>query len=65
MGHHVYKKIWTPYVGEQLDCQHEKGNTHDKHAMAIKKEAIIVGHVPKSTSQISALWAIFGHFWPL
>ena len=34
-GHHIYKDIWTPYVGEQLFVQTEDKNEHDTHAVAI------------------------------
>ena len=28
-GHHVYKSVWTPYIGEVLPVQEELGNEHD------------------------------------
>ena len=31
-GHHVYKDIWTPEIGEELTCRREVGNIHDLHA---------------------------------
>ena len=34
-GHHVYKKIWTLYVGETLALQQEIGNVHNRFAVAI------------------------------
>ena len=25
-GHHVYKRTWTPSVGEEFSCKQESGN---------------------------------------
>ena len=41
-GHHVYKCIWTPSVGEKLPVVTGVGNLHDKHAVCIKKDGKIV-----------------------
>ena len=50
-GHHVYKSIWTPFVGEQLVLQRDERNKYDRYAVAVKKEKKIVGHVPKELSK--------------
>lgn len=47
-GHHIYKDIWTPYVGEELFVQTEDENEHDEHAVAIIKDDCVVGHMPRS-----------------
>ena len=31
-GHHIYKVVWTPEVGEILQVRTEDGNEHDEHA---------------------------------
>ena len=41
-GHHVYKSVWTPEVGEELST--EDGNEHDKYAVAVIKDGYVVGH---------------------
>ena len=51
-GHHVYKTIWTPSIGETLSVVVEEGNEHDSYAVAVKKNSDIVGHVPRELSQI-------------
>ena len=33
-GHHVYKAVWTPFIGEELPVQPEDHNDHDEHAVA-------------------------------
>ena len=44
-GHHVFKNIWTPYVGEILTLQQEAGNRHDRFAVAVTRPpaGMIVG----------------------
>ena len=51
-GHHVYKAVWTPFVGETLTVHEEADNDHDAFAVSVKKSEMIVGHVPRSVSQI-------------
>jgi len=34
-GHHVFRGIWNPTIGEQLVCKREVSNTQDVHAMAV------------------------------
>ena len=41
-GHHVYKRIWTPRLGEQLTLAPESDNDHDRRAVA---GSTVVGHV--------------------
>ena len=51
-GHHVYKRIWTPRLGEQLTLAPESDNDHDRRAVAVLKGSTVVGHVPQSLSRI-------------
>ena len=37
-GHHIYKAIWTPEIGEILDCQQERGNPEDLYSISIIKD---------------------------
>ena len=49
-GHHVYKVIWTPYIGEMLLVRKEPANSHDGRAVAIvTSERTVVGHVPTAS----------------
>ena len=34
-GHHVYKDIWTPVIGEELQCYMEDDNPHDRYAIKL------------------------------
>ena len=49
-GHHVYKEIWNPFIGEELQCKMEHGNVHDMYAVAVTREDIVVGHLPRNIS---------------
>ena len=50
-GHHIYKKVWTPTLGEILKVFPEPCNTHDWYAVCVKKEDAIVGHVPREQTK--------------
>ena len=52
-GHHVYKDIWTPTLGEKLSTATEPENHHDKicgKEKEVLKEKEVVGHVPRDIS---------------
>ena len=60
-GYHVYQTIWSsPYVGEELECRREPGNSHDPHAVAmmkvISRASAVVGHVPFDISSICSIF---------
>ena len=52
-GHHIYKDVWTPIIGEQLLVEKEEGNEHDTFAIALLKDNSVVGHMPKELSHIA------------
>ena len=49
-GHHVYKDIWTPKQGEQLDVLMETDNWMNKFAVCVKINEKIVEHLKTGTS---------------
>ena len=51
-GHHVYKDIWTLFIGEVLRVEQETHNVQDRFAVAIVKDDITVGHVPREVSRL-------------
>ena len=55
-GHHVYQRIWTPTLGEELHCEREDANSKDLYAVAVIKGRDTVGHVPR---RISAACSLF------
>jgi len=45
-GHHIYKTVWSPTVGEILQLTREEGNAHDHFAVCLVKGEVVVGHIP-------------------
>ena len=43
-GHHIYKKLWTPSVGEVLLLVKEEANEHDHFVVSVIKDRFIVSH---------------------
>ena len=58
-GHHVYKDIWIPVIGQQLCVLSEHNNPHHKRAVAVYKDGVIVGHVPRELSK--TFWFFIKH----
>ena len=46
-GHHVYKDVWIPDVGEVLQVEMEPNNLADKYAVCTRKDGQVVGHLKK------------------
>ena len=60
-GHHVFKEIWTPFIGEDLECKRDVSDTRDAYAVGIMRQeetgsTAIVGHVPQITSATCSLF---------
>ena len=55
-GFHVYQDIWTPATGERLACQAEDSNSFDPYAVAIRRDADVIGHVPHKISAACSLF---------
>lgn len=51
-GHHIYKDLWTPTIGEELQTVQELDNHHDPFAVAVVKEGVTVGHIPRDISRV-------------
>ena len=59
-GHHIFKEVWTPRLGEILAVRKEVGNAHDRHAVAlVRNDGTIVGHAPREVSRV--FWHYLGH----
>ena len=46
----MYKTLWNPLIGEFLSCEREPDDPKDKHAVCVKKENKLVGHLPLGKS---------------
>ena len=45
--YHIYKEIWNSTVGEHLICERETLNQTDRYAVAVIKDGVIIGHLPR------------------
>ena len=51
-GHHAYKNIWTPVLGEICDCHPDRGNAYDDFAVkVVNNEGTTIWHVPRELSK--------------
>lgn len=57
-GHHVYKAVWTPRIGETLSLAKEDGNVEDPYAVAVLKGTTVVGHVPREISRVFSFFLL-------
>ena len=55
-GFHVYRVVWTPYIGEQLDCVLDSGNSEDPFAVAVQKDDRTISHALRTISCVSSLF---------
>ena len=55
-GYHMYKDIWNAVIGEELLCEREPDNRSNRYAVAIKKDGIIIGHLPRKISRTCSLF---------
>ena len=51
-GYHVYCSIWEAEADELLSTLQDRGNVHDRFAVAVKKEGLMVGHLPREVSKL-------------
>ena len=59
-GYHIHYSIWDSCVGEMLCCESDIQNLHDWLAISIKKDDIVVGHLPWKISQMCTLHLRWG-----
>ena len=59
-GYHIYKAVWTPYIGETMPCSRELTNGHDPFAVKVSQlhgeDERIVGHLPRKISSICGIF---------
>ena len=51
-GHHMYKGVRSPALGEVLKCSIEDDNAEDVYAVSIVKSGNVVGHVPRKLAKV-------------
>ena len=47
-GYHVYKEIWDPFIDDTFTTKHERGNAHDRYAMAVIPDDMKSGWAPST-----------------
>ena len=49
-GYHVYRRIWNASlrIAERLESTQEDGNSKDRFAIALTKDDVTIGHVPRT-----------------
>ena len=55
-GYHVYERIWSVTIGEELLCEREMDNERDRYAVAVIKDGVIIDHLPRKISRICSLF---------
>ena len=59
-GYHIYKAVWTPYIGETLPCFRELTNGHYPFSVKVSQlegeDETIVGHLPRKISSICSFF---------
>ena len=56
LGHHIYKDVWSPSLGEVLQCTRELKNTKDRYVVAVVRRSTVVGHIPHNIAAARALF---------
>ena len=51
-GYHVYESIWVAVLGERIVCIREPLNSRDRYAVALKKDGVVIGHLPQKISRV-------------
>ena len=55
-GYHMYKEVWEAVIGEVLVFHMEPTNAADRYAVAVRKAATIIGHLPNKLLRICSLF---------
>ena len=53
-----YHSIWVALIGEGLHFHRELGNFHDPFSVALMKNDVIVGHIPKKISSVCSIFLL-------
>ena len=50
-GYRVYKKDWSPNIGDRFGVEVEETNLHDRYAVAVVVNDCITGYIPREISK--------------
>ena len=48
--------IWDSAINEELPCEREVHNAMDHYVVAVKRDDVVVGHLPKKISRICSVF---------
>ena len=51
-GYHIYKDMWSSTVGEHLIFEREMLYLTDRYSVAVLKDDVIIGHLPRVISRM-------------
>ena len=51
-GFHEHQSIWTPVIGEELPYKHEMHNPNYLFVVAVTKDHVVIGYLPRKFSVI-------------
>ena len=63
-GHHIYKSVWTPTLGEKLNCREDdrkEAKQHDEYAIGTYLEAYLEAYTGTVFIRLSAQSRISAH----
>ena len=55
-GYHIYMATWPATVGETLLCEQEERNIKDPFAVALVRNDVVVGLVPRKISFVCSIY---------
>ena len=56
-GHHIFKEVWRPVIGQELPVFSEPNNHHDRRVVAIYIDCVLVGMCPEFFGSFSSMMA--------
>ena len=59
-GYQMNESIWIAVIGEELQFQRKLGNSHDSFSVAVMKNDVIVGHMPRKISSVCSIFLLHG-----
>ena len=54
--YYIYRDVWNTSVRETVNCERESRNLKDTYTVALLKDGVIVGHVPRTISCMYTLY---------
>ena len=59
-AYNINESRWIVVIGEELQLQRELGNSHDTFSVAVMKNYVTVGHIPRKISFVCSIHLLHG-----